>query len=918
MKNQYFSIHLLFLLLLSTNGVVAQKPAYHSLENTKTLIANLPPTQVRTMAEWEEVEALVIAWESDEDILTEIVRYAVQECKVYIFTDNENGVRSQLLSAGIIQPDSILYIPYPTDRVWMRDYGPWSVYHNDVETLAFSDFLYNRFDRHNDDFAPHNLASYLDIPLYNADENPFQWVHTGGNFLRDGMGTAYSSDLILRENSGKTGLEIENFASRFFGIHDYRFLHRLPYDTIHHLDMHIRTLDEETLGVGWYPEGVADGPQIEANLNYIRQHFRTPFGNPYHIIRLEMPPRFGNYPPVGHYRTYTNGIFINKTFLVPFYGENFDPIAQASDSAALQLYQAYLPGYKIEGINCNSIIPKLGALHCITKLVGVKNPLRITHPRLRDTYYTQQDYPVDAWVQHSSGVDSVFLHYRLSGDLFYDSLAMIDDTDDENHWQASIPAQEVGTEIQYYISAYANSGKKQVRPLPAPEAYYPFKIKAYEQLPKAAWLQSLSIAAPDMNIQFTADTQHGVTELMWSFPGGEPATSMDKDVFVQYSSPGVYPVQLIAHNPLGSDTLLLENAITVKEVFPPFMNDFEENWPEHWEATGEIEWQLWQNDDCHQNGLRISHQLSADDLNRSYLRTALDLRAIASAGLTFDIAHALRDSIYFDELRINLTDQYGKTHNIYNKGGHILATIDELMPNFIPGNCNHWRNETVDLREWEDQQVLLEFETIGDQGNNIYLDNIAIRANALPNVNITQPLDNTIYIGDGQLILDTIQVSASDPDGTIEKVTFYVNNQFLNEDFEAPYEYVYQIPIHEQYCYQVKAEDNEGLQVWAEQVCVRYDQETANETLAEDRFNWRISPNPVKERLNLDINSSINIPDALVSISDVQGKIIYRQEISFFAGAFQYSIPIKGIPKGSYFLQIQVDHFNKSLSFIKQ
>ena len=43
-------------------------------------------------------------------------------------------------------------------------------------------------------------------------------------------------------------------------------------------------------------------------------------------------------------------------------------------------------------------------------------------------------------------------------------------------WSATIPAQPTGTEVFYYIEATANSGKMQVRPMPAPEGYWNFEI----------------------------------------------------------------------------------------------------------------------------------------------------------------------------------------------------------------------------------------------------------------------------------------------------------------------------------------------------------------------------------------------------------------------------------------------------------
>jgi agmatine/peptidylarginine deiminase len=86
-----------------------------------------------------------------------------------------------------------------------------------------------------------------------------------------------------------------------------------------------------------------------------------------------MPPAAnGQYPNTnGDYRTYTNSVFVNKTIIVPFYEEKYDTIAR-------RIYENLLPGYNVVGIDCNKIIPSLGAIHCITKEVGVLDPLMIS------------------------------------------------------------------------------------------------------------------------------------------------------------------------------------------------------------------------------------------------------------------------------------------------------------------------------------------------------------------------------------------------------------------------------------------------------------------------------------------------------------------------------------------------------------
>ena len=361
-------------------------------EASENLVPTPPPFPVRTMAEWEEVQALVITWTGFTDVLTEIVRHAVNECTVIIVTTTPNAVSNQLTAANI-PLDNVEFINDNFNSIWIRDYGQWTVYKDDVDSLVLVDWIYNR-PRPADDVIPTAVAEHMNLPIYEATVAPNDWVHTGGNHLRDGMGTAFSSELIFDENPGKTEAEIDQIASDFLGVDNYIKLPVLPYDVIHHLDMHMRVIDEETIIIGEYPEGVADGPQIEANINYLQTQFTTPFGNPYNILRIPMPPDFsGNYPDEnGAYRTYTNSIFINKTILVPIYEEQYD-------TTALRMYEEFLPGYNVVGIDCNQIIQALGALHCITKLVGTSDPLWIAHPRLRDTYNQEDDYRVVAKIK---------------------------------------------------------------------------------------------------------------------------------------------------------------------------------------------------------------------------------------------------------------------------------------------------------------------------------------------------------------------------------------------------------------------------------------------------------------------------------------------------------------------------------------
>lgn len=442
-----------------------------------------PPEPVRHMAEWEELQALVVTWRSFPGVLTEIVRHAQEEVTVIIACRNANTMsdaENTLTLAGV-PLDNVEFLLVDNNSVWVRDYGQNPVYSNDVENLYLVDWVYNRIQRPEDDVMPEAIGQLLDVPVYSTTEGDYRMVHTGGNFMSDGLGTAFSSELIFEENepgnvfgAGPHDEEaIDNIMNEFMGIDRYIKFPVLPYDVIHHVDMHMHLVDEETILWGQYPEGVSDGPQIEANIAYLQDNYMSAFGTPYRIERIIQPPDFnGTYPNQGgDYRTYTNSVFVNKTIIIPYYETQYDTIAQRK-------YEEHFPGYKVVGINCNDMIWALGALHCITKEVGAENPLWIVHKRQRDIEDNNMwgDYNLTADIRHSEGIASAQLYWKTSLSDPYEMIEMTADATVSDRWTADIPHQENGTTIYYYIHAQANDGKEQVRPLAAPEGYYPFTV----------------------------------------------------------------------------------------------------------------------------------------------------------------------------------------------------------------------------------------------------------------------------------------------------------------------------------------------------------------------------------------------------------------------------------------------------------
>lgn len=461
--------------ILPKNLTQTEKGLLPQFQFRSNFLTPAPTVPVRAAAEWEEVEYLVVTWQSVyQNILRQIVAVGVTECKVIITTQNQASVASYLTSNGIAL-DNVIFMNAPWDSIWIRDYAGNTVYSNDVGERAITDWIYNR-PRPNDNNMPSAHALQANIPIYITNSGTNDLVNTGGNYMSDGLGNAFASKLILDENavgnpygvSVKTEAQIDDIMRNYMGIDNFIKMPTLPYDEIHHIDMHMKLLDEETLLVSRYPSGVADGPQIEANIAYVLNNFQSPFGTPYHIKYIDAPASTtGSYPDSGgSYRTFSNSVFVNKSILVPVY-------RPAVDAPALALYQQLLPGYNVVGIDVDNpgenLIASLGAIHCITHTIGVAEPLWIVHQPIAEAN-AGTIIAINASIKHLSGIASAKVYWRETGNANFNTAEMSLVSGD--NWTTNLTIPTSGTNIEYYIWAQANSGKSLTRPIVAPQGFW--------------------------------------------------------------------------------------------------------------------------------------------------------------------------------------------------------------------------------------------------------------------------------------------------------------------------------------------------------------------------------------------------------------------------------------------------------------
>jgi len=103
----------------------------------------------------------------------------------------------------------------------------------------------------------------------------------------------------------------------------------------------------------------------------------------------------------------------------------------------------------------------------------------------------------------------------------------------------------------------------------------------------------------------------------------------------------------------------------------------------------------------------------------------------------------------------------------------------------------------------------IETTVFTENGQASCLNDFGFFSGAPPTVNITAPVNNTTLTSIQSV---TIQANASDSDGTVAQVDFYVNGNLIGTDNSQPYTADYTFNLNGSYLLTAKATDNHGLQ----------------------------------------------------------------------------------------------------------
>jgi hypothetical protein len=165
----FFSITIFFISTLS----FAQIKEYHLthklsneeqvlMQNTsRSFTETAPPTgSVRNIAEWEEMESVLIAYDGGFGIPFSLIADMSQETNVVTIVSNssEKDYVLSLYESNGVNTEHCAFVFQDPDSYWTRDYSPWFIAVDDSE-VAIVNFPYNRPRPHDND-----------VPLLMAEE----------------------------------------------------------------------------------------------------------------------------------------------------------------------------------------------------------------------------------------------------------------------------------------------------------------------------------------------------------------------------------------------------------------------------------------------------------------------------------------------------------------------------------------------------------------------------------------------------------------------------------------------------------------------------------------------------------------------------------------------------------------------------
>ncbi len=416
----------------------------HWYQNAKSTTPPVAP--VTAISEFQPMSGVLIAYPLGIPVSLVRELSLVTQVTVIVSSGQDSTSAKYFFASNGVNSGNVRYWLVNHDSYWVRDYGPWFILDGN-DQIGIVDFTYNRPQRPHDDAAMQHFIQKLNVPSYEMS-----LVHTGGNYMVDGYGTAASTDLVLEENPNLTAASVQSMAHEYLGIDNYLLLNDPLGEYIAHIDCWGKFLNVNKVLIA---QVSANDPRYNA-YEQVANTFAnalTPWGDHYQVVRVYAPGNNATTP-------YTNSLILNDHVFVPTVGNSYD-------NAAITAYENAMPGYTIVPIQQSNYTPwqNTDALHCRTHELADLGMLYLKHYPLLGHQVYHDTYTLTATIKALSGqpliTDSLLAYYRINDGQWQTSQMQPDSGD---VWHATLTGLQADSEVDYYLFAKDASGRRECLP----------------------------------------------------------------------------------------------------------------------------------------------------------------------------------------------------------------------------------------------------------------------------------------------------------------------------------------------------------------------------------------------------------------------------------------------------------------------
>jgi len=337
-------------------------------------------------AEWEPHQATWLAWPHERSdwpgkfapipwVYAEIVRHLVEGEQVHLLVRSarEQQQATRMLRKADVALERVEFFQVPTDRSWIRDYGPTFV-RGRAGQLGMVKWKFNgwakypncRLDDRVVDRLARRLRTHVWKPALNVRGRERPMVLEGGAIDVNGIGTLLTTEECLlspiqARNPGATKTQLEQILDEYLGVRKVLWLGEgiAGDDTHGHVDDFARFVDPQTvvLALESNPSD-PNAKKLDAN-RALLESMTDQDGKPLRLVFLPMPAPVhfaGQRLPA----SYANFYIANRVVLVPTFNDS-------NDRQALQVLADVFPTRQVVGIHAADLVLGLGTLHCMTQ-----------------------------------------------------------------------------------------------------------------------------------------------------------------------------------------------------------------------------------------------------------------------------------------------------------------------------------------------------------------------------------------------------------------------------------------------------------------------------------------------------------------------------------------------------------------------